>query len=125
VSEDIQPDALIMHADEYAAVKKVAAMLGFPDAGGTVLEHAAAALAGDNEGVRLWMLDCGELVERHRARAAAAEAQLAEVREVIATFFAYHGNNTAASLTAARDLAEGIRQVLDRVPLGGATGQEP
>lgn len=44
-------------------------------------------------------------------------AQMAEVREVIRTFFTVHGNNTAASLTAARDLAEGIRQVLDREPL--------
>jgi hypothetical protein len=51
-------------------------------------------------------------------RAEAAEAQLAEVREVIKTFFTVYGNNTAASLTGARDLAEGIRQVLDRVPLG-------
>lgn len=51
-------------------------------------------------------------------RAEAAEAQLAEVREVIGTFFVVHGNNTAASMTGARDLAEGIRQVLDRVPLG-------
>jgi len=44
------------------------------------LEHAKAALADDNEGVRLWMLDCGELVAKHRARAVAAEAKLAEVR---------------------------------------------
>ena len=41
------------------------------------LEHAKAALAGDNEGVRLWMLDCGELVARHRDRAETAEAKLA------------------------------------------------
>jgi len=47
------------------------------------LEHAKAALAGDNEGIRLWMLDCGQLVEKHRkaateadTRAAAAEAKL-------------------------------------------------
>lgn len=42
-----------------------------------LLEHAQAALAGDNEGVRLWMLDCGELVAKHRGRAEAAEAKLA------------------------------------------------
>ena len=47
-----------------------------------LLEHAQAALAGDNEGVRLWMLDCGELVAKHRARAEAAEAKLARIREV-------------------------------------------
>jgi hypothetical protein len=42
------------------------------------LEHARAALARDNEGIRLWMLDCGELVAKHRARADAAEAELAQ-----------------------------------------------
>lgn len=44
------------------------------------LKHTMAALAEDNEGVRLWMLDCGELVAKHRARADAAEAELAELR---------------------------------------------
>lgn len=43
-----------------------------------LLEHAQEALSG-NEGVRLWMLDCGELVAKHRARADAAEAKLVEV----------------------------------------------
>ena len=51
-------------------------------------------------------------------RAEAAEASLAEVREVITTYFTVHGNSTAASLTKARDLAEAVRQVLDRVPMG-------
>ena len=41
-----------------------------------LLEHAQSALS-DNEGIRLWMLDCGELVAKHRARAEAAEAKLA------------------------------------------------
>lgn len=59
-------------------------------------------------------------------RAEAAEATLAEVRHVISGFFVVHGNNTAASLVHARDLAEGVRQVLDRVPPGGqATPEEP
>ena len=56
----------------------------------------------------------GPLLER----AEAAEAQLAEIREVITTYFTVHGNSTAASLTKARDLAEAVRQVLDRVPMG-------
>ena len=43
------------------------------------LKHAMAALAEDDEGVRLWMLDCGELVAKHRARADASEAQLARL----------------------------------------------
>lgn len=46
------------------------------------LEHAKAALASDNEGVRLWMLDCGELVAKHRARAEATEATLERVRKL-------------------------------------------
>ena len=62
-------------------------------------------------------------LERQAERGRIAEAKEAEVREVLRTFFVVHGNNTAASLTGARDLAEGIRQVLDRVPLGG--GEEP
>jgi hypothetical protein len=51
-----------------------------------------------------------------RARAEQAEAQLAEVRTVISTYFTVHGNSTGGSLQSARDLAEGIRQVLDREP---------
>jgi hypothetical protein len=50
-------------------------------------------------------------------RAEAAEAKLAEVRETIAAFFTHHGNSAAFALRSARDLAEGVRQVLDRAPL--------
>ena len=54
-----------------------------------------------------------------RGRAEAAEATLAEVREVIGTYFTVHGNNTAASLARARDLAEGIAAgAATRTPLG-------
>ena len=52
-----------------------------------------------------------------RGRADAAEATLAEVHEVIGTYFTVHGNSTAASLGTARDRAEAVRQGLDRVPL--------
>ena len=48
-----------------------------------LLEHAQEAAAGSHEGVRLWMLDCGELVAKHRARAQAADAKLAELRSVL------------------------------------------
>lgn len=61
----------------------VAAALDRAEAAEAALEHAKAALAGDNEGVRLWMLDCGELVAKHRARAEAAEAKLAALTAVI------------------------------------------
>ena len=37
------------------------------------LEHAKAAAAGSHDGIRLWMLDCGELVAKRRARADVAE----------------------------------------------------
>lgn len=43
------------------------------------LEHARSALAGDNEGVRLWMLDCAALTAKHRARADEAEGKLADI----------------------------------------------
>lgn len=44
-----------------------------------LLEHAQQAAAGSHEGVRLWMLDCGELVAKHRARAEAAEGKLTAI----------------------------------------------
>ena len=40
------------------------------------LEHAQSAATGSHEGIRLWMLDCGELMREHHARAVAAEAKL-------------------------------------------------
>lgn len=51
----------------------------------SALEHAASAAAGSHEGIRLWMLDCGELVAKHRARAAAAEAERDRAREAAAS----------------------------------------
>ncbi len=49
---------------------------------------------------------------------AAAEAALAEVRQTVATFLAVRGEHTEAG-----DLAEGIRQVLDRKPLGKSSSE--
>ena len=46
-------------------------------------EHLKSALAGDNEGVRLWMLDCARLVNRHRERGDTAEAKVAEYENAI------------------------------------------
>jgi predicted amidohydrolase len=57
------------------------------------LEHAKAALAGDNEGIRLWMLDCGELVAKHRKLAAY-----------------WHGRWTAAMERADEDGTQAISQ---------------
>jgi hypothetical protein len=43
------------------------------------MEHAESAAAGSHEGIRVWMLDCGELVAKHRERAEAAERKLAMI----------------------------------------------
>jgi hypothetical protein len=48
-----------------------------------LLEHAQSAAAGSGEGTRLWMLDCGELVAKHRERAEAAEAERDRLLEEI------------------------------------------
>lgn len=48
----------------------------------------------------------------------AAQARLDEIRQAITTFFIVNGGSAAYSMQAARDLAEGIRQILDRKPLG-------
>jgi hypothetical protein len=42
------------------------------------LDLAASALAGDHEGIRLWMLDCTAQAERHRERADAAVARASD-----------------------------------------------
>lgn len=47
------------------------------------LEHAKAALARDNEGIRLWMLTCAEATERHRQNAARSEAAAEEAEAAI------------------------------------------
>lgn len=52
----------------------------------TELEHAKAALAGDNEGIRLWMIDCGHLVEKHRDHAAEVSVKLGKIRELAASW---------------------------------------
>jgi len=48
------------------------------------------------------------------ARLAVAEARLAEVRQTVDSFLGHYGNTSLASFKVAQDLAEGIRQVLDR-----------
>jgi len=48
-----------------------------------LLEHAQDAAAGSHEGIRLWMIDCGELVAKHRARAGAAERKLAGIDRLV------------------------------------------
>ena len=68
-----------------------------------VLEHAQEAAAGSHEGVRLWMLDCGELAAKHRARAEAAEGKLRQITD-------YAGRAVAAAAAAERKrFADGIR----------------
>lgn len=45
------------------------------------MEHAVSAAMGSHGGVRLWMLDCGHLVQKHREHAAEASIRLGEQRE--------------------------------------------
>ena len=54
---------------------------------------------------------------RLRERAEAAEAELAEVRQTITTFLKVRGGGQGA-----QDLAEGIRQVLDRGEISSEKG---
>jgi hypothetical protein len=61
---------------------------------------------------------CDATIARLRTRAEATEAKLAEVRQGVTTFLGHYGNTPLASFKVAQDLAEGIRQVLDREPLG-------
>ena len=67
------------------------------------MEHAESAAAGSHEGMRLWMLDCGELVAKHRERAEAAERKLAEI-EAHCREHAY-GVPLAGILVPAADIA--------------------
>lgn len=54
------------------------------------IEHAKAALAGDNEGIRLWMLDCSNLVQKHRDRAVAAEVERDGLADVLVVLLDIH-----------------------------------
>ena len=74
-----------------------------------LLEHAQAAL-NDNEGVRLWMLDCGELVAKHRERAEAAEGKLDEIYEYCRTYRGDEGMTLACDDILAITGTEGDRR---------------
>ena len=112
-------------------------MNGQPEAAGS-LETAvnaafAAAIAWQREAREaLWRAPSRRQVEATiRAqfeRAEAAEARLAEVRQTVDSFLGHYGQTSLASFKVAQDLAEGIRQVLDREPLGTqgrSDGKEP
>lgn len=77
------------------------------------MEHLKAALAGDNEGVRLWMLDCGSLVQKHRERAERAEAKLAAIRQPVGNFLAEYGTSEIPVFKVGQDLANSILRILD------------
>jgi len=63
-----------VHPDLHCAVAERVTEVFWP-----LLEHAQDAAAGSHEGIRLWMLDCGELVTKHRDRAEAAESALERI----------------------------------------------
>lgn len=71
--------AQLQHAEDYSV------LLAEVDRLNAELEHAKAALAGDNEGIRLWMLDCGQVTERHRQRANALTEENERLRAEVAT----------------------------------------
>ena len=95
-----------------------------PGGAGNTLEAAAtrayaAVIAHQREArEELWRAPSHRQVQatirEQYDRAQAAEAKLAEIRQAIATYFTVHGNSAGASLTLARDLGEGIRQIIDR-----------
>ncbi len=54
------------------------------------LEHAVSAAMGSHEGIRVWMLDCGELVAKHRDRAGAATGRAEAAEATLATLTAHN-----------------------------------
>jgi len=62
---------------------------------------------------RRWYIRFRDRAGEATARAEAAEAKLAGIRETVSTFLTVRGGGQGA-----QDLAEGIRQVLDRDEIG-------
>jgi len=77
-----EPEPAPLNPDMARALTRATAIIAEKDAEiGNLsqrLDLAASALAGDREGIRLWMLDCAASAGRHRARAGLAECQLAQ-----------------------------------------------
>jgi hypothetical protein len=77
-----------------------------------LLEHAQDAAAGRHEGIRLWMLDCGQLTQRHRERAAELRRSLDSVAALLPVirhaleFTEEHGEARADCREALRALDE-------------------
>ena len=61
---------------------------------------------------------CDTAIAGLRARAEAAEAALAEIREAVATFIKVNGEHARAGY-----LAEALGQILDREPLGKSSSE--
>lgn len=72
-------------------------------------DHLAAALSGENEGVRLWMLDCGNLVDKHRKDAERLQAELDAARAALKAADAHNGR-LRADLEALRKNLDYRRQ---------------
>lgn len=75
--------------------------------------HLSAALAGDNEGVRLWMLDCGRLVGKHRDHAAEVSVRLGDAREVVESFLDQYGGSDIPMFKVGQDLANAVLKRLN------------
>lgn len=77
------------------------------------IAHLSAALAGDNEGARLWMLDCGRLVSKHRDHATEVSLKLGEAREIVTNFLAEYGHSDIPMFKVGQDLANSVLKRLD------------
>lgn len=83
------------------------------------VDHLSAALAGDNEGARLWMMDCASLVGKHRDHAAEVSLKLGEAREVVTNFLGQYGASEIPMFKVGQDLANAV---LKRLSAAGADG---
>ncbi len=117
-------EPLILPQDEFELVRKVADRMQQDAAtartllSGVLVEEISRRI-GECENTITWnttCISCARVMDRAYAetvRREAAEARLAEVRQTVATFLTVRGEDGTA------DLAEAIRQVLDREQLGG------
>jgi hypothetical protein len=121
------PGPLVLPPDEFRAVQVVAAVLGVPvsasepDGPATEATQTPEAIRELEARFREAVAKRGPLTvlpsDRWQERAEAAEAKLAEVCAAIGNFQAHYGHSAQPSFKVANDLAEGIRQVLDREPM--------
>lgn len=80
------------------------------------IHHVGAALCGENEGVRLWMLDCGNLVDKHRKDAEQFRRELADAQAEI--------RQLREQLCSALAETRQLRELLDEIGVMAANAPE-